>query len=144
MPESASFVASAGPATPVGGRSAAVPAVAYIYCDMATIAAQDWLSEHERVIERGEGTSAMFGSLLGLGYKIMLRDAVVMARALVAAGRPTAPLTGFYWGLENRDEPAAGSADSRFSRIFEHGTNAGNDNFNELLHFTSQRGGARL
>jgi hypothetical protein len=120
-------------------ESQPIPDCAGIYIVMVTLAARDWLQECNRLLVTGEGISLMFGTKVGLGFKIVVNDSAPMAQALCDAGRGAELLTGFYVGKTNESRPKTGVYDDRLKRFWAHAFREGNDNIAELLFFTSKR-----
>lgn len=114
---------------------ASAPAVAYIYAVLVTMTVGAWRAEYDRVVVRGAARSRLHGTPIPFGYRAVCSE---VHSVLAAAGAisDTALLTAVYIGQEERS-----SSSTRFCRVWEHGTAAGNDNIMQLVHINHRSTG---
>lgn len=116
-------------------KSTAPPDVGYVYLIAVTMTARLWVAEANRVLVAGESSSRTLGGDLPLGWRIVCAEALAVANsALAASGGADDPvITALYVGQERRT-----GVKTRFNRVWEHGTKAGNGNVAQLRFFTSR------
>ena len=109
------------------------PHVALIYVILVTMTARQWLLECERVLVKGERVSLVFGNHLPLGYRVALARMYPLAKK----AKPDDMLTDIYVGQERRGMKSK----TKFGRVWQHTTSAGNMNIAQLQFVTSKREG---